>query len=88
MEQLRMMAVSKARAKLFDLADDSQPTLLLRHSTPRAVLVPYDNWIELQREIEDLKGSLAAFRSRTNSSPDLRLSTENVLAGLGFAGDE
>jgi PHD/YefM family antitoxin component YafN of YafNO toxin-antitoxin module len=87
-EQLKMMAVSKARANLFDLAEDPQPTLLLRHSSPRAVLVPYGTWVEIQREIEDLKGTLAAYRSLTNSSPDLRLSTEKVLAELGFSDDE
>ena len=88
MEQLKMMALSKARAKLFDLADEAQPTLLLRHSSPRAVLVPYDAWVQLQLEIEDLKGTVAAYRSRANSSPDLRLSTEKILAELGFSGDE
>ena len=88
MEQLKMIALSKARAKLFDLADEAHPTLLLRHSSPRAVIVPYDSWVELQAEIEDLKGTIAAYRSRTNSSPDMRLSTEKVLAGLGFADDE
>ena len=88
MEQLRMIAVSKARASLSDLADDPQPTLLLRHSDPKAVLVPYATWVELHREIEDLKGTLAAYRSQSNSSPDLRLSTEKVLAELGFDDDE
>jgi prevent-host-death family protein len=88
MEQLRLMALSKARAKLSDLADETKPTLLLRHSSPKAVLVPYDSWVQLQREIEDLKGTIAAYRSRMNSSSDLRLSTEKVLAELGFSGDE
>ena len=88
MEQLKLMALSKARAKLSALADETQPTLLLRHSSPKAVLVPFDAWIRLNREIEDLKGEIAAYRSRMNSSPDLRLSTEKVLAELGFSGDK
>jgi len=74
MEQLKMLGLSEARTKLFDLADESKPTLLLRHSSPRAVLVPYAAWVELQVEIEDLKGVIAGYRSRTNS-PQLRLPT-------------
>lgn len=88
MTQPKMIGLSKARARLFDLADEAEPTLLLRHSSPKAVLVPYGAWLELQREIEDLKGTIAAYRSQVNSSPDLRLSTEKVLAELGFAGDD
>lgn len=59
MEPVRMIAVSKARAKLSDLADDPEPTLLLRHSAPRAVLVPYATWVELNVEIDALKQALA-----------------------------
>jgi PHD/YefM family antitoxin component YafN of YafNO toxin-antitoxin module len=69
-----MLGLSEARTKLFDLADESKPTLLLRHSSPRAVLVPYAAWVELQTEIDDLKGVVAGYRSRTNS-PQLRLPT-------------
>ncbi len=60
MEPVRMIAVSKARAKLSDLADDPEPTLLLRHSAPKAVLVPYATWVELNVEIDSLKRALAS----------------------------
>ena len=69
MEQLQMLGLSEARAKLFDLADEPQPTLLLRHSKPRAVLVPYGIWVELRNENEKLKNALADYGSKTNSPP-------------------
>jgi len=55
-----MLALSKARAELSDLADDGEPTLLLRHSNPKAVLVPYKTWVAINSELDDLKALVAA----------------------------
>src|SRR5438876_7085156 len=81
LEQLQMLGLSEARAKLFELSDQPEPTLLLRHSKPRAVLVPYAAWVALKVEIEDLKATLAGYRSGTNS-PRLRLPTDRIIGGI------
>ena len=69
MQQLRMLALSKARALLSDLADDGEPTLLLRHSNPKAVLVPYKTWVAINSELDDLKALVAARAPQTHTQP-------------------
>ena len=80
-----MVPVSEAKIRLHELVNEvaDHPVLLVRHSRPEAVLVSYDRWLELRREMADLLDRLALYRSR-RSPADLRLSPDKVMSELGL----
>jgi prevent-host-death family protein len=87
--ELDMVPVSDAKIRLHELVSEAanRPILLLRRSRPEAVLVSYDRWVELRREIEDLKDRLALHRAK-KTPPDMRLTHEKLKAELGLVAED
>lgn len=84
-----MVSVSDAKVRFHELvgAAADHPVLLLRRSRPEAVLVSYERWIQLRREIEDLKDRLALHRGK-QTPPDMRLTHDKLTVELGLLPDE
>jgi prevent-host-death family protein len=87
--ELEMVPVSDAKVRLHELVSGAanRPILLLRRSRPEAVLVSYDRWVELRREIEDLNDRLALHRAK-QTPPDMRLTHDRLKAELGLVGED
>lgn len=80
-----MVSVSEAKVRLHELVgkSDARPLVVLRHSRPAAVVLSYNRWVGLLREVEDLRDRLALLKSK-GSPPDMRLSADKVRAELGL----
>jgi len=80
-----MVSVSDAKVRFHELVARAadRVIILLRRSRPDAVLVSYQRWVDMLREIEDLKDRLSAYRSK-ESPADLRVPLEKLKVELGL----
>lgn len=84
-----MVPVSDAKIRLHELVGSAadHPILLLRRSRPEAVIVSYERWMDLRREIEDLKDRLALHHAK-QTPVDMRLTHAKLQAELGLLPDQ